>query len=454
MQKRENLFPDIFNCDVAIIGLGYVGLPLAVEIAKVKKCLSTSKNINRKVIGFDINKKRIEQLKKGIDITKSVDEHALINNSNLFFTANSLNIKEADIFIVTVPTPIDKNNHPDLSALKKASISVGNLIKLRERNTNPIVVYESTVYPGATEEVCIPLIEEYSGLKTNSNVESIKTFFYGYSPERVNPGDFKMGISDIVKLTSGNTDESSYLIDNFYKSFIKAGTYNVSSIKVAEAAKVIENTQRDINIALVNELSLIFEHMKIDTNDVLDAASTKWNFLPFRPGLVGGHCIGIDPYYLTFKAAEYGYHANLVLSGRSTNEKMAQHIADKLIINLSKQSNNLSKSKVLIMGCTFKENCSDIRNSKVFDLLRRLEEFNINVDICDPIAIGEEVKNCYNLQIKSDIRFEDYEAIIIAVAHDEYKDIDSYFWENLLNRGIIIFDIKGILTRNEKILRL
>tara|TARA_Y200000002_G_scaffold382486_1_gene399713 strand:- start:809 stop:2176 length:1368 start_codon:yes stop_codon:yes gene_type:complete len=455
MISNNNLIlPNSECCTVGIIGLGYVGLPLAIEIARNKKCFFSGRKINREVIGLDINHKRIDELKNSKDITNSVENHNLKNLTNLHFTTEPLNLTKADFYIITVPTPIDKNNQPDLSALKKASIAVGEIFKMRTKKSIPVVIFESTVFPGATEEICIPLIEKYSGYNSNNRKNDKKTFYYGYSPERVNPGDTKRGISEIIKLTSGNNSEAAKLVDILYKSFIKAGTYKVNSIKIAEAAKVIENTQRDLNIALVNELALIFDHMNIDTNDVLDAAGTKWNFLKFRPGLVGGHCIGIDPYYLTFKAAEYGYHANLVLSGRSTNEKMSRHIADKLIINLCNKKINISQAKVLIMGCSFKENCPDIRNSKVFDLVKRLEEFSIVVDITDPIASNDDIKNSYDYELKKEIDYKSYDAIIVAVSHKEYKNKQDYFWLEILNAGIIIFDVKNILPRNKNILRL
>ena len=439
---------------VGIIGLGYVGLPLALEIAKNKQCLATGNKLNREVLGFDINKTRIEELNNFNDITNSINNNDLKSLSNLNFTSDHLKLIDADFFIITVPTPIDKNNQPDLTALKNASKIVGEILKKRIKSNKPIVIFESTVFPGATEEICIPIIDKYSENDKLPVNNTNRKFYFGYSPERVNPGDSDRGISDIVKLTSGNTPECTNAIDIFYKSFIKAGTYKVSSIKIAEAAKVIENTQRDLNIALVNELSLIFDHMGIDTNDVLDAASTKWNFIPFRPGLVGGHCIGIDPYYLTFKAAEYGYHAKLVLSGRSTNEKMSQHIADKLVMNLCKRKVNITKTKILIMGCSFKENCKDIRNSKVFDLIKRLEKYSVKVEITDPLASNNDVKNNYNYQLKKEIIFKNYSAIIVAVSHDEYKKIDSTTWLELASSEIVIFDVKNILPRHENILRL
>ena len=455
--STKQTYPNIYNSKVAVIGLGYVGLPLAIEIALNKICHFSGKNIKRKVVGFDINQLRIAELKSNNDITSEVSSNKLKEAANIKFTTEIADLFDSDFYIVTVPTPIDKNNKPDLKYLKMAAKSVGLCLEKRNKSSIPLVIFESTVYPGATEEVCIPIIEKYSKYQIDSSSlkQNIKKFCCGYSPERINPGDKTRNLVDIVKITSGSSSEGARKIDEFYKSFISAGTFPVSSIKIAEAAKVIENTQRDVNIALVNELSLIFRLMNIDTHDVLEAAGTKWNFLPFKPGLVGGHCIGVDPYYLTYKAAEYGYHAEVVLSGRKTNENMAKNIADSLIVEICKQKINISSSRILIMGVTFKENCPDIRNSKVFDIAKRLEECNMAIDLYDPIASKTDVRNIYNYSlIDSLYGISEYSSIIVAVAHDVFSQKSKEFWLDLINKGIIIFDVKSILPRFKNILRL
>nr|WP_156922618.1 nucleotide sugar dehydrogenase [Lebetimonas sp. JH292] len=385
---------------ISIIGLGYVGLPLAVAFSK-----------KYKVIGFDINHIRIEELKKGIDRTLEVSEEELKEaiKRGLEFTSNLEEIKKANIYIVTVPTPIDKHKNPDLTPLIMASRSVGRVLKKRD-----IVIYESTVYPGCTEEVCVPELEKESGLKCffqthNSQLTTHKEcFFVGYSPERINPGDKEHTVTKIKKVTSGSTPEIAKEIDNLYASIIEAGTHLASSIKVAEAAKVIENSQRDINIAFVNELALIFDKLNIDTLDVLEAAGTKWNFLKFKPGLVGGHCIGVDPYYLAFKAKEIGYHPEIILAGRRTNDNMGIFVANKVIKLMIQKGHTIKGSKVLILGITFKENCPDIRNSRVIDVIRELQDFGINVDVYDPWADTKEVKQS-----------------MTAVAHNEFKQLEK-----------------------------
>ena len=456
-RSTNHKFPDIYNSTVAIIGLGYVGLPLAIEIANNKKCNFSGKNISRKIIGYDINHSRISQLKNNNDITSEVSKTKLKNTNNIKYTSDIKDLYECDIYIITVPTPIDLNNKPDLTLLKSASKLIGECIGIRKSPNSPIIIFESTVFPGATEEICIPIIEKHSNLKIDTNDSSLnyKRFACGYSPERVNPGDKKRKIPDITKITSGSSKDSAKLIDLFYKTFIKAGTYPVETIKVGEAAKVIENTQRDVNIALINELSKIFTLMNIDTNDVLDAASSKWNFLRFKPGLVGGHCIGVDPYYLTYKAAEYGYHAEIVLSGRRINESMSKYVADRLILEMCKRQINVSKANILIMGVTFKEDCTDIRNSKVFDIAKRLKECNAKIDLYDPLASEEQVSRYHNYKLyKSLDNLYDYSAIVVAVAHKEFKEKSEDFWTNLIDQNIIIFDVKSILPRHKNIVRL
>jgi len=412
------------NKTIAIIGLGYVGLPLAVEFSK-----------KFKVHGFDINAQRISQLKIGIDSTLEIEERKLkyaIKNYKLSLTNDVKEIQGANIFIVTVPTPIDKNKKPDLTPLLNASKMIATLLK-----KNDIVVYESTVYPGATEEFCIPILEEFSKKKFN------RDFFVGYSPERINPGDKKHTLSRIQKITSGSNKETALLIDKIYSSIITAGTYMAPSIKVAEAAKVIENSQRDINIAFVNELSKIFNLLKIDTNDVLDAASTKWNFLNFRPGLVGGHCIGVDPYYLAQKAQEVGYNPEIILAGRRINDSMGKYVATEVVKLMLRKKIEICDSKVLILGFTFKENCPDIRNTRVIDIYDELIDFNIKVDIYDPLASAQEVKNEYNLQILNQEPTGQYSVVILAVAHKEFFKLNI---KALAKKGIV-YDVKGLLSK-------
>lgn len=409
---------------LAIIGLGYVGLPLAVEFGKTYK-----------VLGFDIFQKRIEELKSGYDRTLEVEEAELQSAINLSFTTNLEDLKEAQIFIVTVPTPIDDYKKPDLTPLQKASSSVGKVLKKGD-----IVIYESTVYPGCTEEDCVPILERESGLKFNVD------FFCGYSPERINPGDKTHRLPNIKKVTSGSTPKIAEEVNALYASIITAGTHKAPSIKVAEAAKVIENSQRDINIAFVNELALIFERLGIDTLEVLEAAGSKWNFLPFRPGLVGGHCIGVDPYYLTHKAESLGYHSQVILAGRHINDNMGIVVAERVIKLMIKNKHQIIGSKVAILGITFKENCPDIRNSRVVDVIRELQDFECRVDIYDPWANAEEVQKEYGLilQEMENFRLRDYQAAVIAVAHDEFKALD------FSHRGeVIVYDLKGILPKEQ-----
>ena len=447
---RDLILPDNNNCTLAIIGLGYVGLPLAIEFSKIKVCPNSSQNINRKVIGFDINNERILELRSNLDRTNEFSSSQLISSAQIEYSSDKSLIKIADVFIITVPTPIDKYKKPDLSSIRKASELIGFTIKERfekssksDTYTVPIIIYESTVFPGTTEDICVPIIEKFSGLKFN------KDFVCGYSPERINPGDTKMKIADIVKLTSGSTTQSAKWIDKFYRTIIRAGTYLTPSIKVAEAAKVIENTQRDLNIALVNELSIIFRKLNINTLDVLDAAATKWNFLNFRPGLVGGHCIGVDPYYLTYKAEEMGYHPEVVLAGRRINDDMANWFVNQLVIEMAKRNIPIGGSSVLILGLSFKENCSDIRNTKVIDIIENVKEFNMNYLVVDPLVNIKDAENEYKIKIKNKLPKQDkFDAIIMAVAHEEYKNLDINSVKSLLKSTGVILDIKGILDRS------
>ena len=405
---------------ISVIGLGYVGLPLAVAFSD-----------KFKVIGFDVNEKRVEELNKFNDKTLEIDLEKLknaITNNKMKLSSNIDDIKECNFYIVSVPTPVDKNNRPDLTPLLKASQSVGSVLKKGD-----IVVYESTVYPGATEEECVPVLEKFSNLKFNED------FFCGYSPERINPGDKEHTITKIKKITSGSTKKVADIVDDVYASVIKAGTFKASSIKVAEAAKVIENTQRDINIAFVNELAMIFEKMHIDTTEVLKAAGTKWNFLKFNPGLVGGHCIGVDPYYLTHKAQELGYHPEIILAGRRINDNMGKYAANRVVKLMIKHDKKINKAKVLILGITFKENCPDIRNSRVIDVVKELNEFGCNVDVYDPWADKNEVLKEYNLNLIENLNLNNYDAVVLTVAHDEFKNLD------FSNLNAVTFDIKGIL---------
>lgn len=409
------------NHHLAVIGLGYVGLPLAVEFGK-----------NYPTIGFDINQGRIDELSKGFDRTLEVDETLLKSASQLQFTTQLEELKKANFFIVTVPTPIDKNKRPDLTPLIKASETVGKVLK-----PGDIVVYESTVYPGCTEDDCVPVLEKFSGLTFN------KDFFCGYSPERINPGDKVHTVTKIRKITSGSTPEIAETVNNVYASIITAGTYKAPSIKVAEAAKVIENCQRDINIAFVNELALIFDKMNIDTLDVLEAAGTKWNFLPFRPGLVGGHCIGVDPYYLTHKAEEIGYHSQVILSGRKINDNMGAFVANKVVKLMIKKGINVNTAKALVLGITFKENCPDIRNSKVIDIITELHDFGVQVDIYDPMADGHEVEEEYGVGLV-DEPANAYDAVIMAVSHAQFAQLDI---PALCKPSAVIYDVKSSLDK-------
>lgn len=405
---------------IAVIGLGYVGLPLAHAFSS-----------KYKVVGFDIAQWRIDELRSGHDRTLELNEAQLAEAlaNGMEFTLNLDDIRDCNVYIVTVPTPIDKNKRPDLTPLIKASETVGKVLKKED-----IVIYESTVYPGATEEDCVPVLEKFSGLKFNVD------FFCGYSPERINPGDKEHTVTKILKVTSGSTPEIGKKVNELYASIITAGTHLAPTIKVAEAAKVIENSQRDINIAFVNELSMIFNRMGIDTNAVLDAAGTKWNFLKFKPGLVGGHCIGVDPYYLTHKAQELGYNPEIILAGRRLNDNMGIYVANQVIKLMIKKGHKIEGSKVLVLGITFKENCPDIRNSKVIDVIHELKEFGCNVDVSDYWADNAEVEHEYGLTLTEEPNKEEYEAVILAVAHDQYKHLCFD------NKNQVVFDIKSIIN--------
>jgi UDP-N-acetyl-D-glucosamine/UDP-N-acetyl-D-galactosamine dehydrogenase len=407
---------------VGVIGLGYVGLPLATEFGKQLDTL-----------GFDINKERIKELKEGYDRTLEVDAKELKESSKLRFSFDEEDLKSVNYFIITVPTPVDEFKTPDLSPLVSASKTVGAALKKGD-----IVIYESTVYPGCTEEVCVPVLEEISGLKFNVD------FFCGYSPERINPGDKLHRVTTIKKVTSGSTPAVAEKVDQLYRKVIKAGTHKASSIKVAEAAKVIENSQRDINIAFVNELALIFERMNIDTHEVLEAAGTKWNFLPFKPGLVGGHCIGVDPYYLTHKAESLGYHPEVILAGRKINDNMGMHIASRVIKLMAQNQMPIHQADILVLGITFKENCPDIRNSKVVDVIRELQSFGTNVDVYDPQANAEEVKHEYGITLTPALK-KKYHAIVLTVSHTDFLTIEL---DSHKHANAVVFDVKGTMNKN------
>ena len=438
----EYTYPDLHDCSISIIGLGYVGLPLAAQFASIKESLINGKSLKRKVIGFDINKKRINELKRNFDRTFEVSEETLSELTGINFVSDEDYLIESDFFIITVPTPIDKNKKPDFSYLLSASKIFARAIKKRKKNSLPFVIFESTVYPGATREICIPQIEDESGKELN------KDFICGYSPERINPGDNSKTISKIKKVTSASNEEGSNLVDKLYASIISAGTHMAPSIEVAEAAKVIENIQRDLNIGLVNELSLLFSKLNISSKDVFDAACTKWNFHDFRPGLVGGHCIGVDPYYLTYKAEKHNFHPQLILSARRINDNMSYWVVNKLIKIMCKSNILIGKSKILIMGVSFKEDCNDIRNSKVFDIINQLQEYNLDLSIYDPIVDLSEVYKTHKLTLidKLDLKIK-YDAILIAVGHKFFKEIDKQEWLEVRKRGTIIYDLKGILSR-------
>lgn len=420
------------NVRLAVIGLGYVGLPLAVEFGK-----------KRSVVGFDINQSRINALNAGHDSTLEVSDAELKDATNLSFSSDLESLRACNVFIVTVPTPIDEHRQPDLTPLVKASETIGKVLKKGD-----IVIYESTVYPGATEEDCVPVLEKVSGLKFNTD------FHAGYSPERINPGDKEHRVTNIRKITSGSTPEVADLVDAIYNQIITVGTHKAPSIKVAEAAKVIENTQRDVNIALINELALIFNKMGIDTEDVLKAAGTKWNFLPFRPGLVGGHCIGVDPYYLTHKAQSIGYHPEIILAGRRLNDSMGAYVASQLVKALMKRRIHVEGAKVLIMGLTFKENCPDLRNTKVIDIISELREYNVSVDVYDPWADAKEADHEYGLTPVAEAKAGQYDGIILAVAHRQFKEMGEKQIRALGKSQHVLYDLKYILDKQSSDIRL
>jgi UDP-N-acetyl-D-glucosamine/UDP-N-acetyl-D-galactosamine dehydrogenase len=417
---------------IAIIGLGYVGLPLAVEFGKKVP-----------VVGFDIHQKRIDELKAGQDHTLEVSPEELAQASQLSYSANLEELKNCNFFIVTVPTPIDEFKQPDLTPLIKASQSIGQVLKKGD-----IVVYESTVYPGATEEVCIPVLEQVSSLQFNQD------FYAGYSPERINPGDKLHRVSNILKITSGSTPEIAEYVDQVYNLIIEAGTHKAESIKVAEAAKVIENTQRDVNIALINELALIFNKMGIDTEAVLKAAGTKWNFLPFRPGLVGGHCIGVDPYYLTYKAQAIGYHPEIILAGRRLNDAMGIYVVTQLVKSMVKKRIQVEGAKVLVLGLSFKENCPDIRNTKIIDIVKELQEYHIDVDIYDPWVDANEAEHEYGIRTTENLANGFYDAVILAVAHQQFVTMGAEQIRALGKENHVLYDLKYVLDQTESDIRL
>jgi len=415
------------KCRIGVVGLGYVGLPLAVEFGK-----------HFATVGFDVKAGRIAALKRGVDTTLEASKAELKSATQLTFSTDLAELKRCRVFIVTVPTPIDAYKRPDLTPLIRASESVGRALR-----KGAVVVYESTVYPGCTEEICVPILERESGLNFNHD------FFAGYSPERINPGDKEHRLPSIRKITSGSTPEAAEFVDQLYRTIIKAGTYKASSIKVAEAAKVIENTQRDVNIALVNELALIFNRLGIDTDEVLNAAATKWNFLPFRPGLVGGHCIGVDPYYLTHKAQEIGYNPEMILAGRRLNDNMASYVAGQIVKQMTGKRILVNGARVLVLGATFKENCPDIRNSKVFDVVRELTNYGAQVEIYDPWADSKECKHEYGRGLLKSLKPGRYDAVIVAVAHREFRALGARGARRLCKKRHVLYDIKNVFPAAE-----
>jgi UDP-N-acetyl-D-galactosamine dehydrogenase len=415
------------KCRIGVVGLGYVGLPLAVEFGK-----------HFDTVGFDVKPARIAALRRGVDTTLEASKAELKNAKQLTFSTDLAELKRCRVFIVTVPTPIDEYKRPDLTPLILASESVGRALR-----KDSVVVYESTVYPGCTEEICVPILERESGLKFN------RDFFAGYSPERINPGDKEHRLPTIRKITSGSTAEAAEFVDQLYRTIIKAGTYKASSIKVAEAAKVIENTQRDVNIALINELALIFNRLGIDTEEVLNAAGTKWNFLPFRPGLVGGHCIGVDPYYLTHKAQQIGYNPEMILAGRRLNDNMASYVASQIVKQMTGKRILVNGARILILGATFKENCPDIRNSKVFDVVRELGNYGAKLEIYDPWADSAECKHEYGRPLVKSLKRGRYDAVVIAVAHREFRALGARGARRLCKKKHVLYDIKQVFPAKD-----
>ncbi|MBQ4849222.1 Vi polysaccharide biosynthesis UDP-N-acetylglucosamine C-6 dehydrogenase TviB [Pseudoalteromonas sp. MMG012] len=426
------MFNPLKNIKIGVIGLGYVGLPLAVEFGQ-----------KIDVIGFDINTGRVDELRSGIDATLEVTTEQLAQADKLKFTSDSAELADCNVYIVTVPTPIDDNHVPDLTPLRKASQLLGKYVA-----KNDIVIYESTVYPGATEEVCIPIIEKVSGLKFNQD------FYAGYSPERINPGDKVNRLTKIVKITSGSTPEVAQFVDDLYGSIVEVGTHKASSIRVAEAAKVIENTQRDLNIAVINEFAKIFNRLDIDTEEVLNAAGTKWNFLKFKPGLVGGHCISVDPYYLTYKAEEVGYRPEVILAGRRINDGMGEYVATQLVKKLSSKKIHIDEAKVLVLGFTFKGDCPDVRNTKIIDIVKELADFNMSVDVYDSWASPEEVKHEYGIELINTIEQGQYDGIVLAVDHHEFKEWGVDKIRSYGKAQHILYDVKHVLDPNQADIRL
>jgi len=423
---------DINNCRIAVIGLGYVGLPLMVEFAKKYPTL-----------GFDINSTRIHQLRQGNDLMKDLSKGELQEAIQGSYSYDPEDLADFNVYIVTVPTPVDKQKRPDLSALEDSCQLIGDVLA-----PGDVVIFESTVFPGATEEVCVPILEQQSGLKLND------TIFAGYSPERINPGDKKHRLTTVQKVTSGSNPETAAFVDSLYQSIITAGTHPASSIKVAEASKVIENTQRDLNIALINELSIIFHRLGIDTEEVLEAAGTKWNFLPFRPGLVGGHCIGVDPYYLTYKSQEIGYHPEVILAGRRINDEMGTYISERVVKEMTHKRIHVVDANILVMGLTFKEDCPDIRNTRVMELINGLEDYHANVDVFDPWADPESAMKEYGLEVLSEPQKNSYDAVIIAVAHECFKELGLEKIKRFCKKNNVIFDVKYIFPITEQLTRL
>ena len=418
---------DLINIQIGVIGLGYVGLPLAVEFGKIIP-----------TIGYDFNTQRLEELKQASDRTLEVSSDELQQAKNLSFSSEISDLMSSNVFIVTVPTPIDDHKVPDLSAIKSATEIVGKAL-----SQGDVVIYESTVYPGVTEDICVPILEAESNLKFNQD------YFVGYSPERINPGDKEHRLPSIKKVTSGSTPEAAEFVDQLYRKIIIAGTHKASSIKVAEAAKVIENTQRDVNIALINELSLIFNRLDIDTLEVLEAAGTKWNFLQFRPGLVGGHCIGVDPYYLTHKAQEIGYNPEVILSGRRINDGMGPYVAESVIKLMTRKKIHTVDSKILILGFTFKENCPDIRNTRVIDIVREFDSYHAQVEIYDPWIDTKEAEHQYNIPFLSELPSTHYDAIILAVNHNQFKELGADKIHSFGKQNHVLFDVKNVLTKEQ-----
>lgn len=417
---------ELMDCKIAVVGLGYVGLPLAVEFGK-----------KYTTIGYDVNQSRIKELVVGVDVTGECNTSEIAAATKLSFCWTEEDLRLANVYIVTVPTPIDDYKNPDLNPLVKASEIIAKYLQ-----PDDVVIYESTVYPGATEEICVPILEEISSLKLNVDL------FIGYSPERINPGDRKNRLTSIKKVTSGSNEETRSFVDGLYGSIISAGTHSANSIKVAEAAKVIENTQRDVNIALINELAIIFGKLGINTKEVLQAAGTKWNFLPFQPGLVGGHCIGVDPYYLTYKAQSIGYHPNVILSGRKINDGMGVYVATQLVKALINKKVNIVEAKILIMGITFKENCPDIRNTRVVDIVHELQNYGIAVDVHDPAASKQDVRDAYDIELVEDVPSSSYSGVVIAVAHDDFVTLGIDAIRRYCVDQSVVYDLKGVYEKS------